>query len=259
MASRLRRDEFDAQGFVRLRGVFSRADAAAMEDRIWRALGRRHGISPDDPGSWEMPLGSGLQPLRTHPVFDPIGGPSLRGTLDELLGAGRWAVPRHWGQLLVSFPVTAGSSPSRASWHTDFPYSIPPDPVVGALVISFLAEVRTGQGGTLVLAGSHQLVKRLLEARPRLRRARMKVARQALLRSDPWLASLCREWTVDDWAARLPRDEHAVEGVPVRVVELEGEPGDVVVGHPWLVHSPSPNRGDRPRFMRVQRIRGGRS
>jgi len=36
---------------------------------------------------------------------------------------------------------------------------------------------------------------------------------------------------------------------------LTGEPGDVVIGHPGLLHSPSPHRGERPRFMRVQRLR----
>jgi hypothetical protein len=249
------RDEFDAQGFLRLRGVFSRAEAAAMEAHIWNALSRKHGISPGDPSSWEIPPGSKLQPLRTHPVFHPIGGPALVAALDDLIGPGRWGVPRHWGQFLVSFPVPEGSSRSRANWHTDFPYSLAATCVVGALVISFIAEVPRGNGGTLVIAGSHKLVARFVDAKPHLRGAKMKVTRQALLQSDPWLKSLCCDWTVEDWTARLPLSEHAIEGLPVRVVELGGEPGDVVVGHPWLVHSPSPNRGDRPRFMRVQRIR----
>jgi hypothetical protein len=54
----------------------------------------------------------------------------------------------------------------------------------------------------------------------------------------------------------------AVEGrvgdLPVRVTELTGEAGDVIVGHPWLVHSPATNCSDRPRFMRVQRILASR-
>jgi hypothetical protein len=46
-----------------------------------------------------------------------------------------------------------------------------------------------------------------------------------------------------------------VAGVPVDIVELCGEAGDVVIGHPWLLHRGAPNRGERPRFMRVQRVR----
>jgi ectoine hydroxylase-related dioxygenase (phytanoyl-CoA dioxygenase family) len=35
----------------------------------------------------------------------------------------------------------------------------------------------------------------------------------------------------------------------VRVVELTGEPGDVVFMHPHLLHAAAPNRSDSPRFM----------
>lgn len=40
-----------------------------------------------------------------------------------------------------------------------------------------------------------------------------------------------------------------VDGVDVRVVELTGEPGDLVVMHPWLLHNISMNVADTPRMM----------
>jgi ectoine hydroxylase-related dioxygenase (phytanoyl-CoA dioxygenase family) len=46
--------------------------------------------------------------------------------------------------------------------------------------------------------------------------------------------------------------ETIVEGVPLRVVELTGEPGDMVVCHPAMVHCAAPNRGTWPRFMRIK-------
>ena len=46
-----------------------------------------------------------------------------------------------------------------------------------------------------------------------------------------------------------------VGGVPVRVVELSGEAGDLVIGHNWLLHAGAPNSGTQPRMMRVQRVR----
>ena len=50
--------------------------------------------------------------------------------------------------------------------------------------------------------------------------------------------------------------ETVIADVPVRVAEISGEAGDVVVAHPWLLHcAPTPNCGDVPRLMRVQRIR----
>jgi hypothetical protein len=52
---------------------------------------------------------------------------------------------------------------------------------------------------------------------------------------------------------RLVMDaETIVDGVPLRVVELTGEPGDMVFCHPVMVHCPAPNRGTRPRFMRIK-------
>lgn len=230
-----------------------------MEERVWATLERKHGVRRDDPSSWKIPLGTGLQPLRRHAVFEPIGGPALHGALDDLIGEGRWEEPKHWGQFLVSFPVTEdGVNRSRAIWHTDFPYSLPADRVVGALVFSFVSEVPARTGGTLVIAGSHEVVGRYIGANPRLRKVKMKVARQALMNSDPWLKALRDESEGQDWAGRPTTAEHAIDGIPLAVVELTGEPGDVVVGHPWLIHSPSLNLGDRPRFMRVQRIRPAR-
>jgi len=46
--------------------------------------------------------------------------------------------------------------------------------------------------------------------------------------------------------------ETIVEGVHLRVVELTGEPGDMVFCHPVMVHCGAPNRGARPRFMRIK-------
>jgi hypothetical protein len=83
------RSEFEERGFVRLRGVFSPAEAAAMEERVWSALEKKHAIVRDDPRSWKLPPATGLQSLRTHSVFEPIGGPDLCAALDDLMGVGR--------------------------------------------------------------------------------------------------------------------------------------------------------------------------
>jgi ectoine hydroxylase-related dioxygenase (phytanoyl-CoA dioxygenase family) len=55
----------------------------------------------------------------------------------------------------------------------------------------------------------------------------------------------------DRIAAFMDR-ETIVEDVPLRVVELTGEPGDMVFCHPVMVHCAAPNRGARPRFMRIK-------
>jgi hypothetical protein len=49
---------------------------------------------------------------------------------------------------------------------------------------------------------------------------------------------------------------HAADGIPLRVAELIGEPGDAILCHPLLLHVASHDVGDAPRFMRSQRICG---
>lgn len=245
---------FERDGFARLPGAFSVTEAAEMEERVWRFLERRFGARRDDPTTWNVPLVTGLQSLRTHGVFDPIGGPALTSALDALIGEGVWQRPKHWGQFLVNFPTDeAGEQDWRAGWHTDFPYFLPPDRVIGALVFSFVGAVPPRSGGTLVVAGSPRVVRAFLEEKPHLRKTPMKTTRKALLASDPWLRSIS-EATGATAAERVIDAAGCVRDVPVRVLELTGEPGDIVLCHPWMLHAGNPNQGDRPRFMRVQRI-----
>ena len=72
-------------------------------------------------------------------------------------------------------------------------------------------------------------------------------------RSHPWLMALTEQASspADRIDAFMDR-ETIVEGVPLRVVELTGEPGDMVFCHPVMVHCAAPNRGARPRFMRIK-------
>ena len=247
------REHFAAHGFVRLPGVFSRDAAAAMEQRVWEWLERKHGVRRDDPASWTQAQPTGLQPLKQHAIFDAIGGTALFAALDELLGAGCWKRPREWGSFLVSFPST-GETRVRAPWHTDFDYRGPSDRVFGALVFSYLSDVPAGAGGTLAVAGSHRLIRCFVEGRPRASLAPMKTVRLALMHSDPWLTALAAEVCAAGIDLAPLCGERSVAGVPVEIVELSGEAGDVVIGHPWLLHRGAPNRGEWPRFMRVQRV-----
>ncbi len=253
MLNQVQLDEFERLGLVRVQGAFSLPESKAMQDALWNALHGKHGVSPDDRTSWHLPAGLGLQKLRAHETFKPIFGPALRSALDDLIGRGCWQQPPHWGSFLVSFPAAPGAK-SRPNFHTDFPYDIAADRVDGALVFAFLGAVPESAGGTLVVEGSHRVVARFIQAKPHLRSAKMKVTRKALLASHPFLTRLCGDWTAGDWVSALPKRSEVVLDNAVRVIELTGQPGDVVICHPWMLHSPSPNRGTGPRLMTVQRI-----
>jgi hypothetical protein len=44
------------------------------------------------------------------------------------------------------------------------------------------------------------------------------------------------------------------EGREIRIVELTGEPGDVVITHPWTLHCIAPNAGSQPRMMTSKNV-----
>ena len=83
--------------------------------------GHNPAIDEADPETWRGAYASGMQPHLADPVFAPIGGATTTAALDELLGAGRWKRPRHWGQFLVTYPSgTREWSVPRETWHTDY-------------------------------------------------------------------------------------------------------------------------------------------
>lgn len=48
--------------------------------------------------------------------------------------------------------------------------------------------------------------------------------------------------------------DHQVGGTAVRVMELTGHSGDVVLTHPWVLHCQAPNTGTYPRMMLTKNL-----
>ena len=245
------REQFDRDGFVHLPAAF--AEAGAMQDRIWKFFERR-GIDRRDPTTWPVGDARHLQKLLRDPTFMPIGGPRTSAAIDDLLGHGRWNRPDHWGEFLVTFPEPHGPWTMPTLWHTDADYQDSLRPLRGAMVFSFMNRVPPRHGGTLVIAGSHRFVHRFAAARLDLVGERSSVVRRALYASHPWLAALLADGGTPERYEHF-HQEADVDGLPARVVELTGEPGDVVIAHPLIAHCISPNRGSQPRFMRIIRPR----
>ena len=256
MLTAQQRKEFDERGFIRISASFSQVDATAMENRVWAALGEQYGVDRADPTTWTVTQAVGLRQLKTEPVFRAIGSPTTVEAIDKLLGAGRWRQPRDWGQFLVFFPGNESSwTVPCGVWHTDFGFLTPPGRTSGLLVFSFLSDVPPRSGGTIVVTGSHRLIRRFVEKQPRAVLEKMKRVRKAFLLSDPWLMALTSNEDDPDRVERFTETEHVISGTPVRVAELNGRAGDVVIAHPWLLHTSAPNCGSGPRIMCVQRVR----
>jgi hypothetical protein len=250
------KENFKEKGFVRIPGAFSKTSASAMEDQVWDELKRLNGIDRQNRETWSIIQATKLQEIKQDPVFDPIGGPAAIGAIDDLLGKDRWQYPSNWGQFLVTFPTIneRWNVPSDI-WHADFDYDTPADSLGGLLLTSFINRVKPRSGGTAFVEGSHRIVQQFVRKQTQQFRTNMKRVRKALINSDPWLIDLVTRDDKRDRVKHFMETESVVSGVAVKVAEMTGEPGDIIIGHPWLLHTPAPNCGDWPRMMRVQRVR----
>jgi hypothetical protein len=249
------KDELAETGCVRVPQAFDAAAAAAMRDAVWRELERLHAIRRSDPSSWPSTRPTGLQGIKELPVFAPIGRGRTVGAIDALLGPGSWPRPRQWGFFLVSFPYsTEPWTVPSTGWHIDADTGIPAEPLFGLRIYSFLSDVPRAGGGTVVVLGSHRLVERHLGHHPADRGAMPRVFRRSFLRSDPGLRALTEEDPAKRAAATTFTSPHEIAGIPVRVAELTGVAGDVIVAHPWQLHARAPHCASAPRMVRSKDV-----
>jgi hypothetical protein len=235
-------DEFRATGLLRLGGAFPPAAAEAMCGQLWEFLASQYAIHRGEPSTWAVEQPARFQPVTHSGAFRPVGGGPLCAALDALLGLGQWARPRRWGPPLVTSPQEGPWELPARAWHFDcMPVSAGQRPVQ---FFAFLNQVRPRGGGTLVLAGPHRLVAPYLGLGEAFRLDRVHTS----LASHPWLRGL---WKGDggDRIQRYISDGTIIDGVPLRVVELTGEPGDVILMHSDTFHAVAPNRLTEPRMM----------
>jgi hypothetical protein len=244
---------FERDGYVVVRQAFPRADALAMEGRWWSELADTHGIRRDDRSSWRQIPGN-LKAAKRDPAQRAILTETVSGVFDDLLGAGTWSPPKDWGVTLVTFPQPGSWELPTHFWHWDNPAELHLDRPTGLFIVSFIGPVAPRSGGTLIISGSPRLLIQQLTALSADQRYGLgSKPWERFHHSHPWLMALTGHAPspTDRIAAFMDR-ETIVEDVPLRVVELTGEPGDMIICHPLMVHCAGPNRGARPRFMRIK-------
>ncbi len=242
-------DEFERRGVVRLPGFYPKADIASMTDRLWADLEKRYGIGRDRPESWTVALPFQFQALKRSGAFGALGSPKLFDLADALLGAGCWDKPQYWGGPLVTFPTPAPSLP-RPPWHLDIAgvERLSPLPILRIFV--FLEPAPPHGGGTLYVAGSHRLAMEVERAHGGPVRSAQ--VRDRLKAEHPWFASLLTTPTADLRA--LVNVEARVGSHTVRLEEMTGAPGDLIVMHPAILHGAAHNGLDHPRIMLTEWI-----
>lgn len=238
-----RAETYARGGAVLLPGAIPRQDVEAMAATLRRKLADRPQRTAR-PSKLSSKAGE----------FNAMASPAVRSALDALLGD--WEEPASWGLPLVSLHTgEARWDVPREHWHIDLG-ARPGDHLRLARLFAFLAPSRPGGGGTGYVAGSHRLIQAIFaETGSALPSAQ---ARQRLEARSPWFASLSARDDGGERPRRFMGDGDEVDGVPVRVCEMLGEPGDVMLMHPLMLHAPTPNVLATPRMMLTQFVYGSR-
>ena len=211
-------------GIHYLRGARARDDALAIGDAIRDYFAAR--------GEVQGGLQSKLQRLRKSGVFKPFGNDVVHAAITAVLGDD-WYEMDDWGAPLITFPVPGPWVMPTKIWHSDHPAEGSPERVQILRMFGFASDVAPQGGGTLVIEGSHELIRRMVANNDGGSSAQVK---KKLVARYPWFQAPDFEGT-------------EIDGVHIRVRELTGQPGDVVFMLPWTLHNFSMNTSDRPRFM----------
>jgi ectoine hydroxylase-related dioxygenase (phytanoyl-CoA dioxygenase family) len=244
-------EAYATEGVVRLPAAIPPDDIAAMLTVLWRRLEARHGAARDRPETWT--IAHPAQLTSNVDQFAAMASPTVLAVLDQLLGEGGWQTPPRWGLPLVTLPGFADrwDVPHR-NWHLDAAATTEAPRVVRFFAV--LAPSRPGGGGTGFIAGSHRVVRRLATQEGKTLNSGM--VRKLLVAREPWYAALESRRPGEDRVARFMSRDGVMEGVPVRVCEMLGEPGDVILMDPLVLHGTAPNAGDTPRMMLTQWVYG---
>ena len=244
-------ETYAAEGVVRLPGAVPLPDVEAMWAALWKRLESRHGLWRDRPDTWT--IANPAQLTADNRDFAAMGSPQVRAVANQLLGEDQWKEPPRWGLPLVTLPghYDRWDVPHRG-WHLDI--AATPEPPRVARLFVILARSEPGGGGTGYIAGSHRVMRQLAQREGQPLNSGM--ARKLLIAREPWYAALESRRKDEDRAARFMAEAGAVDGVPVRVGEMLGEPGDVILMDPLMLHATMPNARETPRMMLTQGVYG---
>jgi ectoine hydroxylase-related dioxygenase (phytanoyl-CoA dioxygenase family) len=145
----------------------------------------------------------------------------------------------------------------HSNWHLDYQPHADLTRVDALQTFAFILPSQPGGGATVAIAGSHRLAAQLAAAGGANFDSHSAHVSKALQRMDPWFRELCTPGEAEQRRKNLMDAPTTIHGVEIRVVEFTGEPGDLIVMHPWLLHSIAPNVNQTPRMMLAQQVSVG--
>jgi hypothetical protein len=246
------RATFLRDGIIRMPGFLPSEGVAAAQAVVFAAL-ERGGLWKD--GTWTLPAEKPVWPAHGPSASKLIGNkhPELAALFDEdpvrslveALLEGQKPDRRIYPRPMSLFTVPQDGAWAMANgWHTDAP-RLASGRAPGVQMFTFLNTVGPRGGATMAIAGSHRLLEdgRFLTAK----RMRHELGRE------PYFRQLWRNEPLV-WPAEAEYPAGAAFNLPLRVVEMTGEPGDVWLMDLRTFHSASHNAADVPRVMITQRF-----
>ena len=255
------RHQFLEDGLIRVPGAVPAEAVAAMADRIWAALARQLHALRDRPETWTHEGRPQWKEMARAGVFAAMWSPGVRTLLDDFFGERSWHAPQPFEPrpLGVKFPTPERrwNVPTR-NWHLDRVESeltagVADRPWPGCVrVFAYLGAVEAGGGGTFYVSGSHRAVNSVVTE---MRTTRDRIASAKIVKKlkgeSPWIADLCSRGEEEEGrVTRFMHEGAEFRGIPLRVAEMTGQPGDVILWHPNLLHTYSPaNCRNTPRLV----------
>ena len=260
MLSQEQKETFVEWGFVKIEGLIPVEIVDPIREMVMERL-NRHGFWGSE--GWVAPTDAdAVKKLSVTIKEISRSSKSLRPILtDRVLASARDLASGHEVELsppITQFLFTAPRSyvlnhdgrwngeweVPRSIWHLDMPRSA----TIGAPgpeMFTFVNRVEPEGGGTLILAGSHRLLNDVEYLSSKS--VKRKLKRHSYFRELIGKGS-------DDDRSRFMEDVGYIDDVPVKVVELTGDPGDVYFVDLRLLHSIGANTSGRPRMMIAQRM-----
>jgi hypothetical protein len=226
-------EQFLTDGYVVIRGCFTREAASEYTASLWTRLG----YAPDDPSTWVEPSVH----MPSHRTIDVASfAPKAWGAVCDLVGGPErisTAQPYEWNDGFIANlwegadRPWADASPAAPGWHKDgdFFRHFLDSPEQGLLTLVLWSDVHHQGGATFVAADSVAPVARFLAAHPE---GVYPVEVPAPPGQSP---------------ARFSYPE--LIGQCSRFAEATGEVGDVYLLHPYVLHAKAQNVLRLPRFI----------
>lgn len=224
-------EHFIEHGYVILRGCFDRAFAEKWKARTWADLE----LSPTEPGGWDAEADVvHCEPQNSIAVGELA--PRAWGAIQQLCGGQERVHEPYWcDKFIINFGMNKDQpwqSPDEMAaagtggWHADgwhFKHFLD-SPEQALLSVVLWSDVPTQHGGTYIAPESVGHIARYLAQHP----------------------EGCGGW--NEPSTPMPNSREIIAHCS-EFVEITGETGDVVLHHPFMLHTSSPNPSGVPRFI----------